>query len=354
MSSSKRPIRSTKPPLRVCKDNAEKKPCPPLEPHNEQDSFSDDSADHDEEIVPRPSSGTHQGSTTVKKAAKESVSNLADNMGILSNAVASLIQPTDCTKNAMQDSSSTCQTTITAKPSVLVMEASGSKQAEASGSKQAEASGSKQAEASGSKQAEASGSKQAEASGSKQAEASGSKQAEVSGSKQAEASGSKQAEASGSKQAEASGSKQAEASGSKQAEVSGSKQAEARILTKKARILTKKTRILTKKARILPKNKNLAAIILDLGQDLGQDTQESGQDLRKYTHEFRQDLGKMKFKILSCHKILPKNLAQEFFAGLLQKEADFARMMMEESLSDRSDESQNECDSDNDVMINDT
>ncbi|KAL5503098.1 hypothetical protein EMCRGX_G010000, partial [Ephydatia muelleri] len=57
---------------------------------NEQDSFSDDSADHDEEIVvtivlllqcsiqyvffflmqPRPSSGTHQGSTTVKKAAK--------------------------------------------------------------------------------------------------------------------------------------------------------------------------------------------------------------------------------------------------------------------------------------------
>eukprot|EP00731_Ephydatia_muelleri_P010911 Em0005g1497a len=140
---------------------------------NEQDSFSDDSADHDEEIVPRPSSGTHQGSTTVKKAAKpkpiprmeesdgssselhgtllkvteeiqainkvmvtltESVSNLADNMGILSNAVASLIQrlPTDCTKNA--------------KPSVLVMEASGSKQAEASGSKQAEASGSKQAD----------------------------------------------------------------------------------------------------------------------------------------------------------------------------------------------------------------
>eukprot|EP00731_Ephydatia_muelleri_P004940 Em0002g1116a len=232
---------------------------------NEQDSFSDDSADHDEEIVPRPSSGTHQGSTTVKKAAKpkpiprmeesdgssselhgtllkvteeiqainkvmvtltESVSNLADNMGILSNAVASLIQPTDCTKNAMQDSSSTCQTTITAKPSVLVMEASGSKQAEASGSKQAEASGSKQAEASGSKQAEASGSKQAEASGSKQAEVSGSKQAEASGSKQAEASGSKQAEASGSKQAEASGSKQAEVSGSKQAEVSGSKQAD--------------------------------------------------------------------------------------------------------------------------------
>ena len=58
----------------------------------------------------------------------------------------------------MQDSSSTCQTTITgiytlqdyfvpdqtyvshktAKPSVLVMEASGSKQAEASGSKQAD------------------------------------------------------------------------------------------------------------------------------------------------------------------------------------------------------------------------
>ena len=90
----------------------------------------------------------------------------------------------------MQGSSSTCQTTITgiytlqdyfvpdqtyvshktAKPSVLVMEASGSKQAEASGSKQAEASGSKQAEASGSKQAEASGSKQAEASGSKQAD----------------------------------------------------------------------------------------------------------------------------------------------------------------------------------------
>ena len=34
--------------------------------------------------------------------------------------------------------------------------------------------------------------------------------------------------------------------------------------------------------------------------------------------------------------------------------ADFARMMMEESLSDSSDESQNECDSDNDVMINDT
>ncbi|KAL5500746.1 hypothetical protein EMCRGX_G012346 [Ephydatia muelleri] len=89
----------------------------------------------------------------------------------------------------------------------------------------------------------------------------------------------------------------------------------ARILTKKARILTKKARILTKKARILPKNKNLAAIILDLGQDLGQDPQESGQDLRKDTHEFRQDLGKMKFKILSCHKILPKNLAQEFFAG---------------------------------------
>eukprot|EP00731_Ephydatia_muelleri_P008833 Em0004g1171a len=104
---------------------------------NEQDSFSDDSADHDEEIVPRPSSGTHQGSTTVKNAAKEA-------------------------------------------------EASGSKQAEASGSKQAEASGSKQAEASGSKQAEASGSKQAEASGSKQAEASGSKQAEASGSKQAD------------------------------------------------------------------------------------------------------------------------------------------------------------------------
>eukprot|EP00731_Ephydatia_muelleri_P022751 Em0015g334a len=89
----------------------------------------------------------------------------------------------------------------------------------------------------------------------------------------------------------------------------------ARILTKKARILTRKARILTKKARILPKNKNLAAIILDLGQDHGQDTQESGQDLRKDTHEFRQDLGKMKFKILSCHKILPKNLAQEFFAG---------------------------------------
>ena len=40
--------------------------------------------------------------------------------------------------------------------------------------------------------------------------------------------------------------------------------------------------------------------------------------------------------------------------ALLQKEADFARMMMEESLSDSSDESQNECDSDNDVMINDT
>eukprot|EP00731_Ephydatia_muelleri_P018536 Em0011g576a len=146
---------------------------------NEQDSFSDDSADHDEEIVPRPSSGTHQGSTTVKKAAKpkpiprmeesdgssselhgtllkvteeiqainkvmvtltESVSNLTDNMDILSNAVASLIQrlSTDCTKNAMQGSSSTCQTTITAKPSVLVMEASSSKQAEASGSKQAD------------------------------------------------------------------------------------------------------------------------------------------------------------------------------------------------------------------------
>ena len=80
--------------------------------------------------------------------------------------------------------------------------------------------------------------------------------------------------------------------------------------------MTKKARILTKKARILPKNKNLAAIILDLGQDRGQDTQESGQDLRKDTHEFRQDPGKMKFKILSCHKILPKNLAQEFFAGL--------------------------------------
>ena len=79
--------------------------------------------------------------------------------------------------------------------------------------------------------------------------------------------------------------------------------------------MLRKARILTKKARILPKNKNLAAIILDLGQDLGQDTQESGQDLRKDTHEFRQDLGKMKFKILSCHKILPKNLAQEFFAG---------------------------------------
>ena len=66
----------------------------------------------------------------------------------------------------MQDSSSTCQTTITgiytlqdyfvpdqtyvshktAKPSVLVMEASGSKQAEVSGSKQAEVSGSKQAD----------------------------------------------------------------------------------------------------------------------------------------------------------------------------------------------------------------
>ncbi|KAL5497145.1 hypothetical protein EMCRGX_G013565 [Ephydatia muelleri] len=91
----------------------------------------------------------------------------------------------------------------------------------------------------------------------------------------------------------------------------------ARILTKKARILTRKARILTKKARILPKNKNLAAIIFDLGQDLGQDPQESGQDLRKDTHEFRQDLGKMKFKILSCHKILPKNLAQEFFAGPL-------------------------------------
>ena len=29
-------------------------------------------------------------------------------------------------------------------------------------------------------------------------------------------------------------------------------------------------------------------------------------------------------------------------------------MMMEESLSDSSDESQNECDSDNDVMINGT
>ena len=39
--------------------------------------------------------------------------------------------------------------------------------------------------------------------------------------------------------------------------------------------------------------------------------------------------------------------------ALLQKEADFARMMMEESLSDSSDESQNECDNDNDVMIND-
>ncbi|KAL5497244.1 hypothetical protein EMCRGX_G013682 [Ephydatia muelleri] len=162
MSSSKRPIRSTKPPLRVCKDNAEKKPCPPLEPHNEQDSFSDDSADHDEEIV-----------TIIRYA-----SGLND-----------------------------CEESCEAKPSVLVMEASGSKQAEASGSKQAEASGSKQAEASGSKQAEGSGSKQAEASGSQQAEASGSKQAEASGSKQAEASGSKQAEASGSKQAEVSGSR---------------------------------------------------------------------------------------------------------------------------------------------------
>ena len=40
--------------------------------------------------------------------------------------------------------------------------------------------------------------------------------------------------------------------------------------------------------------------------------------------------------------------------ALLQKEADFARMMMEESLFDSSDKSQNECDSDNDVMINDT
>ncbi|KAL5517119.1 hypothetical protein EMCRGX_G002593 [Ephydatia muelleri] len=39
--------------------------------------------------------------------------------------------------------------------------------------------------------------------------------------------------------------------------------------------------------------------------------------------------------------------------ALLQKEADFARMMMEESLFDSSDESQKECDSDNDVMIND-
>ncbi|KAL5491789.1 hypothetical protein EMCRGX_G017149 [Ephydatia muelleri] len=180
MSSSKRPIRSTKPPLRVCKDNVEKKPCPPLEPHNEQDSFSDDSADHDEEIVPRPSSGTHQGSTTVKKAAKAEI--LPRKARIL-----------------------------TKKARILTKKA--------------------------------------------------------------------------------------------------------RILTKKARILTRKARILTKKARILPKNKNLAAIILDLGQDLGQDTQESGQDLRKDTHEFRQDLGKMKFKILSCHKILPKNLAQEFFAG---------------------------------------
>ena len=55
--------------------------------------------------------------------------------------------------------------------------------------------------------------------------------------------------------------------------------------------------------------------------------------------------------------MLPEVLALERNAAieaLLQKEADFARMMMEESLSDSSDESQNECDSDNDVMINDT
>eukprot|EP00731_Ephydatia_muelleri_P023003 Em0015g586a len=68
---------------------------------NEQDSFSDDSADHDEEIV-----------TIIRYA-----SGLND-----------------------------CEESCEAKPSVLVMEASGSKQAEASGSKQAEASGSKQAD----------------------------------------------------------------------------------------------------------------------------------------------------------------------------------------------------------------
>ena len=56
---------------------------------------------------------------------------------------------------------------------------------------------------------------------------------------------------------------------------------------------------------------------------------------------------------LSTDKV-DKLYANAAIEALLQKEADFARMMMEESLSDSSDESQNECDSDNDVMINDT
>ena len=56
---------------------------------------------------------------------------------------------------------------------------------------------------------------------------------------------------------------------------------------------------------------------------------------------------------LSTDKV-DKLYANAAIEALLQKEADFARMMMEESLSDSSDKSQNECDSDNDVMINDT
>ena len=58
---------------------------------------------------------------------------------------------------------------------------------------------------------------------------------------------------------------------------------------------------------------------------------------------------------LSTEKVdkLVSLYANAAIEALLQKEADFARMMMEESLSDSSDESTNECDSDNDVMIND-